>query len=423
MASTKRYHGLLVGLVVVVGIVIMAAMILIIGGESQLFTPKVTYRTNFPDASGLREGSPVTMAGVRVGGVSRIVLPENPSSEGIEVFIQVDERFSARVREGTEAHLVFLQYVANEKAIDLNPGDSKLPAYREDDFIPAAEAASIFETGRTVADKIDAITGDLQSILRDMKEGKGLLGRAIVDPDFGSDLLSSFSTLGETLDETRRTLRAVRAGDGLTGRLIQDDELAEKVLGDVRRAAAGFAEIAEKLAAPDGFIAGLTETGGADDLIADLKAAATGFREAAEAIGGGDGGGLAGMLLHDDELAEGMKDNLSRSMEHLASIMEKIDTGQGTLGLLVNDPSLHQNVEEVITGVRESRVARWLIRKYHKKGEKEMKENPAEPAPDRGEPIDAGHVGDDGTYSPRWPASAGGEVPAGSQVGIRETAS
>ena len=38
--------------------------ILIIGEQTQLFRPKIAFRTVFPDASGLGVGSPVTMAGI-----------------------------------------------------------------------------------------------------------------------------------------------------------------------------------------------------------------------------------------------------------------------------------------------------------------------------------------------------------------------
>ena len=57
----KIMQEVIVGLVVIAGIFLLAAAILVLGQESRIFSQKMTYRTVFPDATGLRVGSPVTM--------------------------------------------------------------------------------------------------------------------------------------------------------------------------------------------------------------------------------------------------------------------------------------------------------------------------------------------------------------------------
>jgi hypothetical protein len=56
------------------------------------------------------------------------------------------------------------------------------------------------------------------------------------------------------------------------------------------------------------------------------------------------------------------------TLSHLSSITAKIDSGQGTLGALVNERVLHDSMEEVVAGVGDSKFANWLIRHYQKKG-------------------------------------------------------
>ena len=53
---------------------------------------------------------------------------------------------------------------------------------------------------------------------------------------------------------------------------------------------------------------------------------------------------------------------------NLAEITDKINSGQGTLGALVNDRVLHDSMEEVVAGVNDSKFARWLVRHYQKQG-------------------------------------------------------
>ena len=115
MTGRRGGREALVGVVVAAAILIFAGGILVIGEQTQLFRPKVEYRILFATASGLLPGSPVTMSGVQVGGVQKILLPVEEDQAGIEVTITVDAQYRRRVREGTEASLALLQYITNEK--------------------------------------------------------------------------------------------------------------------------------------------------------------------------------------------------------------------------------------------------------------------------------------------------------------------
>ena len=46
----------------------------------------------------------------------------------------------------------------------------------------------------------------------------------------------------------------------------------------------------------------------------------------------------------------------------LNSILEKVDAGEGTLGLLVNDPTLYGDLKLLVGGAQRSAVVRTLIR-------------------------------------------------------------
>ena len=52
---------------------------------------------------------------------------------------------------------------------------------------------------------------------------------------------------------------------------------------------------------------------------------------------------------------------LSESAVRLGSILEKIDSGQGTLGGLVNDPTLYEDIKLLMGGARDSALLRTLI--------------------------------------------------------------
>jgi len=365
MPARKSSQDLLVGLTVAAGMALLAVAILVIGGQSKLFSAKYGYRTTFREASGLRVGAPVSLSGVRVGNVTRIVLPKDPRAAGIDVEVEVDAAYAPRIREGSVARLAMLQFVANEKSVEISPGDPDKPQIPDGSVIPVAEGPALLERGATIAESVERITGDLETILGAIRRGEGVLGKAIVDPRFGAqgieDLQAAIASFRSLAD------RVVR-GEGLAGRLFSDDAAARETLADLKTAAHGLAAFSVRLEKGEGLAGELTT--GESHLVPELRETVTALRSVATALEQGEG--LVGRLVRDEELSRRVTANLDEAMARLASITRKIDEGQGTLGLLVNERGLYDDVETVITGVRSSKFASGLIQRYYRKGTKEQ---------------------------------------------------
>ena len=60
---------------------------------------------------------------------------------------------------------------------------------------------------------------------------------------------------------------------------------------------------------------------------------------------------------------QAQKATLTKSLVHLSSILEKVDSGQGTLGGLINDPSIHSRLKEMIGANKRSSEMSGLVRK------------------------------------------------------------
>jgi phospholipid/cholesterol/gamma-HCH transport system substrate-binding protein len=63
-------------------------------------------------------------------------------------------------------------------------------------------------------------------------------------------------------------------------------------------------------------------------------------------------------MTSDKELAD-----LKRAAKELASILEKINNGTGSLGAVINDPELYDDVRALIGGANRNRILRNLVRK------------------------------------------------------------
>ncbi len=406
MADTKqrrrRVRELAVGLVVLVSLSLLALGIMAIGNERRLFTRKIEYATIVADATGVRVGSPVTMSGVRVGTVDAITLPTDPSERGIRIGIGIDNDYAPRVREGTTASLVIAQIVANEKVVSLAPGDPQKPELPPGAVIPASSGSALVETGKDIAETVQQITLDLKEILGAIRRGDGLVGKAIVDPHFSE---VTMTRLTDAVTATARVLERIDRGEGLVGRLLSDPAYGDKVAADVGRASASLAETARRIESGEGLLGQMTTEGPGDDLLADVAGTAKSLRAVADGVARGEG--MGGLLAADSEQGRRIAANLERAAANLASITQKVESGQGTLGLLVNERGLYDGAENVITGAKKSRLVTWLLRRFHDSGAEER----AKPAGDESGKSgrNDGYSGEDGPPGEAL-ARAGGET-------------
>jgi phospholipid/cholesterol/gamma-HCH transport system substrate-binding protein len=68
----------------------------------------------------------------------------------------------------------------------------------------------------------------------------------------------------------------------------------------------------------------------------------------------------------------GPNDNLTPALKSLREILAKVDRGEGTLGALINDPSLHEDMRLLLGGAKRSQMVRFLIRQAIASGEKKQ---------------------------------------------------
>jgi len=53
---------------------------------------------------------------------------------------------------------------------------------------------------------------------------------------------------------------------------------------------------------------------------------------------------------------------IDKSLSHIESIATKIDKGQGTLGALINDTSLHEDLRVLLGGAKRSKIIRFVVK-------------------------------------------------------------
>ena len=360
-----------VGATVLVGIVVLTVAIFLVGERQFLFSRKNAYFIEFENVSNMTVGNPVQLNGVTVGKVDEIVLPEDTESI-VQVWISVDRRYAQRIRQDSQARIQTLGLLG-DKYIAINSGSPGVPEIPPDGQIAAAPATEIDEllaSGGDVVDNLVVAANSLSNILSRMERGEGLLGALVADQGDGQSLNDTVTAI---LTDVRDVLSDIKQGKGSLGRLLYDDKLAR----DLESAVSELEQLSSKLNEGDGLLPALVS----DPALKErFTASLTNLEETSgelETLVGDlqSGDGLLPRLMKDEELANELETELRSLLKNLNEATEKLNRGDGTAAKLLNDPEVYDAISDILVGINESRMLRWLIRNRQKAGIRERYED------------------------------------------------
>src|SRR5437016_1261989 len=266
MPRSKRKIGLgelRVGLLVLIAIGVFVFLILNASGELNPFASHLHLRARFPDANGLREGSEVRLAGVRIGKVSRIrLMTANevgtaPVKDKIEVSLTIDNRIDGvpaneRIRTDSTAQQSSPSLLGSEMIVNITPGTALGQPVTENFQLtsnPSSTMGDLATTATDTAAKVGKLTDELNDILKNVREGKGTVGRLFNDEALYNKVNRIADRVNHSMDQIDAIVADVNAGRGTLGRLVKD----EAIYNDARAAIARFNTTAERI---DNVVAG-----------------------------------------------------------------------------------------------------------------------------------------------------------------------
>ena len=279
--------------------IILSAAVLILGvrffEDLPLFRGTYQLYTTFDDASGIMPGNAVRINGVRVGSVDGVEL--DARARQVLVRFHVDEGIA--VPESTFTEIGGIAAL-NSVHLKLHIGPASQPRIEEGGYVPSLRQANILgqltEQAPEMVEQLDDILATTNATLSDAQR----LFAAASDEDVRRTL-AAFRGSAETLDGL---LRAEQA------RLRRTLANVEQFSGDLSVVAADLREVSGP---------------GSDSLAVAVE-------------------NLNRSMRRLDRTLEG----LEASMSTFDDILGKIDRGEGTLGLLVNDPSLYVRLESTL---------------------------------------------------------------------------
>lgn len=465
-----------VGGFILVGLAVFVGLIYFLGRQAGLFERQYRLVTGFTQIGGLIEGATVRLAGVPVGRVTAIRLPESRAAK-VEVELTLVRRVQSRVRSDSVARIETLGLLG-DKIVEVTLGGPDAPVLADGAELRTEEpfdTTRLLKQGMEMVRNLVTISGEVKETLAQVTEstagpdlaetiravralateiekGQGLLHRLVYDPRLGAAVADATGALRQItatakrlegmlgdpqttgiVDEARRSLaeargamervnrvvRQVEEGQGLLhaliygeSQLVQDldrllaragslvaavdrgegalgvlvrDPSAAAAIKRVTTAADGLARSVEQARAADGLLQALLFDPQGKAIVADLREAARHFREVTGRVARGDGllgsliqpgtegaaqqaaKGLAGLgrlaedLAGDARLGEALAD-LRVAMANLRQITERVEAGEGTVGGLLTDPTVYENLAAFLEGAQRSVLLRALIR-------------------------------------------------------------
>jgi phospholipid/cholesterol/gamma-HCH transport system substrate-binding protein len=304
---------------VLVGLFVLAAGIFYVTGN-QFLGPKYRLKTYQADVSGLANGAPVQVDGVEVGNVESITLVPRAKAKAdkarnIEVVMRLDRRFQPDILTDSTASVV-TQGLLGNKYINISRGFTGVPL-KDGEEVPPSEIKEMLGS-------LQALSDSMQVILDDVKEGKGTMGKLLIDPQ-------AYNHMNSVMAKADTMMSNVQAGKGTLGKLVNSNELYDKVdksvdnlnglVTDVR---SGKGTIAKLLNDPTLYDEAKQALNNSNAMLSDVRA----------------GKGSIGKLMKDDALYNNLRDTSA----NLDKATAKLNENTTTAGKLFSDPKLYDNL-------------------------------------------------------------------------------
>jgi phospholipid/cholesterol/gamma-HCH transport system substrate-binding protein len=341
-----------VGLFVALGFAVLGVLVFLIGDERHMFERQAHLRATFRDVAGLKVGSPVRMGGVDVGHVTDITFGASPEDRGIHVRFSIVARQLNRVRSDSVVRIAS-KGLLGDKALDLTMGNSNQMLADESE-VRTEESDDIGNAMRAATEAV----GRANEALGNVVAGTRLLA----DPRFTNDVAA-------IVHDLRAITRAVSEGPGLAHALLHDPAMtaridrtlgmAESTMGHVNTVASEVAALTREARTGHGLVHALLYDREGEAMLRSFARTADEVAAITRDVRTGNGG--LHQIIYGQESAQ-IVANAAAASASLRDVMADIRAGRGTVGALLTDPSLYEDMKALVGNVQRNEILRAMVR-------------------------------------------------------------
>ena len=315
MEERDKKTELLVGLFLFIGMLLLGGLVLRFGSVRELMKTTYEITVPFPDATGVKEGTPIMLGGSKIGKVPRMPTL-NSQFNGVVIPMEIyqDKKIpiDAKFNIGTAGLL-------GDAYIEIRPSGKHTEQYISPGTFVTEDNVTKGGGLTALTDTADQIGKQAETVLAEVKDAAAGLKTVIKRIDEGAlseDTLSHFRKSMENLDKAMSNVSGEIVGDANAKNL-------KAAISDVRDAAASFKKTSASLETTSKQLGDtLTKLDPAvskadkvmtslDEALVSFKSASDNLAELTKTFSKGGGKGPLGALLNDDQMKKDLKDFLS----------------------------------------------------------------------------------------------------------------
>jgi phospholipid/cholesterol/gamma-HCH transport system substrate-binding protein len=344
-----------VGAFVLVGLVLTGMVIFMIGEERQLFSTKVPFRAVFADVEGLKRGSTIRMGGIDIGNVERVAYSDNTNDLNLYVTLRIVDTQARRIRKNSRAK-IDAKGLLGDKVVTIISGTPDQPVLKPGDVIP---------TDKDSQDLASALgrVGNISIKTEQIVENVAKITGEFADVKLAADVKTSAESLSHVL-------AAVDSGDGFVAKLLRDPAEAQRIddtisslehsAGELQKTLAAVSAVAERIDKGPGLVHEVIYGESSAKSVEQIGMAAEQLALVLKGIR--EGNGLARAALFGDDSTQQINRRIDRILGNVEGILADVRAGKGTLGALLVDPSVYEDLKVVLGNVERNKSLRALVR-------------------------------------------------------------
>jgi phospholipid/cholesterol/gamma-HCH transport system substrate-binding protein len=346
-----------VGAFVVIGLLFASMVIFLIGEERHLFSAKVHFVTIFEDVEGLKAGSSVRMGGIDIGSVDSVGYAEDSSDVRLHVKFSVDKSKARRVRRDSKVKIESKGFLG-DKMLSIFGGDPRLPAVAPGGLIQAEQDPKDLQSALS---RVANITAKAEKIMENLDSTTSALADPVIQGKFKSSV-ESISHILQSVDQGPGYLSRLLNDRGEADRLSMTIDRMQQAAGQLEQSLASVAAITQRVEKGPGLVHELLYSEQSAKSVAQLGDAAEEMKLALKGVR--EGHGMARSLLYGDGSPDRDRTlaQVSQILTDVHSMLADIRAGKGTLGALLTDPSVYEDLKVLLGNVERNKSLRALVR-------------------------------------------------------------
>ncbi|ACM21035.1 ABC transporter, periplasmic substrate-binding protein, MCE family [Geotalea daltonii FRC-32] len=158
-----------IGLFAAIAIVGALAVVLFIGADKDLLTPKYKLKFTTGKGTGFAKGMPVKLSGFRIGRIKSINLNEQAM---VDIEIEVNKKYQKWIKSDSSARLV-KEGLVGDSIIEVTAGSAKAMVLKNGDTINFEKSKGLEEVANDIAEEVKPVLIEVKEIISYINDPNG----------------------------------------------------------------------------------------------------------------------------------------------------------------------------------------------------------------------------------------------------------